>query len=444
MNPLIRRLNAEFAEHAEKSSVISSLRSLRSLRSTWWAGRRIIIAAVLVGGSVALDIQRGEAHKAITSKYTYNDDVFPIFRDRCSRCHVPGGVAPMSLMTYDEAFPWAESIRAELVASHMPPWNAEEGFGELKRAHTLSSKELDIIMTWASGGNPRGSLDQKLPEVTLKNEWAMGAPDLALRLPSEFTVAADKMEDTQEFTLATGLAEARWVRAVDLLPGTPSIVRSAVVYLKGASAPATASPVPDHVLARWVPGQDAEPIDNGAAFRLPAGAEIVARIHYKKTWQFEGKPLTDRSTVGVYFAQRRDARELLTVPITSPALPGADATNRTVTFSQAIDEDMQALALSPEQVPPNITLQVEAVKPDGSRSPIIRLNTRPDWERRYWFERPLTLPRGTRVEVTAHLEDPDILSAAFSAAAPPRTTAPVSKVRLALNVVPARSKPAAP
>ena len=111
----------------------------------------------------------------------------------------------------------------------MPPWNAEDGFGELKRAHTLTSKELDIIMTWASGGNPRGSLDQKLPEVTLKNEWTMGAPDLALKLPSEFTVAADKMEDTQEFTLATGLTEARWVRAVDLLPGTPSIVRSAVI-----------------------------------------------------------------------------------------------------------------------------------------------------------------------------------------------------------------------
>ena len=105
---------------------------------------------------------------------------------------------------------------------------------------------------------------------------------------------------------------------------------------------------------------------------------------------------------------------------------------------------MQALALSPEQVPPNITLQVEAVRPDGSRSPMIRLNTRPDWERRYWFERPLALPRGTRVEVTAHLQDPDMLSAVFSSAAAPRTTAPESTVRLALHVLPARSKPTAP
>jgi mono/diheme cytochrome c family protein len=404
---------------------------------------RLVAAGALVAAAVALDTERGEAHKAITSKYTYNDDVFPIFRERCARCHVPGGVAPMSLMTYDEAFPWAESIRAELVAAHMPPWNAEDGFGELKRAHTLTSKELDVIMTWASGGNPRGALDQKLPEVTLKNEWTMGAPDLALKLPSEVTVGADKMEETQEFTLPTGLTEARWVRAVDLLPGTPSIVRSAVVSLKGSAAATGSSPAPDRVLARWVPGHEAEPIE-GAAFRLPAGAELVARIHYKKTWQFEGKPLSDRSTIGVYFAQGRDARELLALSITSPPLPGPEATNRIVTFSQTLNEDVQALALSPDQVPPNITLQVEAVKPDGSRAPMIRLNTRPDWDRRYWFERPLTLPRGTKVEVTARLEDPDVLSAAFSAAAPPKSTASVSTVRLALNVVPAHSKPAAP
>jgi hypothetical protein len=237
------------------------------------------------------------------------------------------------------------------------------------------------------------------------------------------------------------------VRAVDLLPGTPSIVRSAVISIK-TPAEATSPghlPAPERVLARWVPGHDPEPIDNGTAVRLPAGAALVARIHYKKTWQFEGKPLSDRSTVGVYFAQSKDARELLSLPITSAPLPPADALNRTVTFSQTIDEDLQALALAPDQVPPNITLQVEAVRPDGSREPMIRLLTRPDWDRRYWFERPMALPRGTRVEVTANLDDPDILSAAFGSPAPPRAgTTPVSVVRLALNVVPAKSKPIAP
>jgi hypothetical protein len=408
--------------------------------------RAAIVSALVLAG-VAIAMRPASAHKAITSKYTYNDDVFPILRDRCASCHVSGGVAPMSLMTYDDAFPWAESIRAELVAAHMPPWNADEGYGEIKRAHTLSPKELDVILTWATGGNPRGSLDQKLPEVKLQNDWKLGPPDLTLKIPTEFTLAADKMEDTQEFTLPAGTAETRWVRAVDLLPGTPSIVRSATIVVKNDGAqPAAATPSPEHVLALWLPGQDLPPHD-GVAFRLPAGAQIGVRIHYKKTWQFEGKAVTDRSSVGVYFAKSGAAggeQELLSLPIDSPAA-GAGGAAQTVRFSRTLGDDVQALALSPDNVPGNISLQVEAVKPDGSHVPMIRLNTRADWDRRYWFEKPMALPRGTRVEVTANLQDPDMLSSAFTstpgaAAAPARAGA----MRLTLNVIPARSKPTAP
>ena len=308
--------------------------------------RNLVISAIVLAG-VALATQPAGAHKAITSKYTYNDDVFPIFRDRCASCHVPGGIAPMSLMTYDDAFPWAESIRAELVAAHMPPWNADEGYGEIKRAHTLSPKELDVILTWATGGNPRGALDRKLPKVELKNDWKLGAPDLSLKMPADFTLAADKMEDSQEFTLPSGTTEARWVRAVDLLPGTPSIVRSATIFVKNASGQAAAAaPVPEHVLALWLPGQEASP-KRRRGVQLAAGAEIGLRVHYKKTWQFEGKPLTDRSTVGIYFAPAGNTQELLSLPIDSPAA-ATGSTGQTVRFSRTLSEDVQALAVSPE------------------------------------------------------------------------------------------------
>ena len=407
---------------------------------------RLAIVTAAVAAACALSIVPGEAHKAITSKYTYNDDVFPILRDRCARCHVAGGVAPMSLMTYDEAFPWAESIRAELVANHMPPWNAEEGFGAFKQAHTLSPRELDIILTWATGGNPRGQLDQKLPAVALKNDWTMGAPDLVLPLPSGFEVAADKMEDWHEFIVPVTTTEARWIRAVDLLPGTPSIVRSAVISVKALQPPEVASPAsgaspsPEHVLARWLPGQDPEPAGT-AAIRLPASAQLSVRIHYKKTWQFEGKPLTDRSTLGVYFAKDNTAQELLTFALASPSAPAKDA--KDVTFSRTLNDDVQAVAVSPDEVPPNISLQMVAIRPDGSRAPMIRLNTRPDWSRRYWFEQPLSFPRGTRIEVTAKLDDPDILSAAFGGPPTPSTTAS-GPLRLTLNVVRANARPSAP
>jgi hypothetical protein len=401
---------------------------------------RIAIACAAVAVALAIGSRHGEAHKAITSKYTFNDDVFPILRDRCSKCHVEHGVAPMSLMTYKDAYPWAEAIRAELISGHMPPWNADEGFGSLKRAHTLTARELDVVLTWATGGNPPGNLDQTLPPVGLKNEWPMGAPDLALKLPADFTVPTDQLEVTQEFTLPTGSSSAHWVRAVDLLPGNPSVVRSAVVFVKGGETPGPAGPAPERVLALWLPGQDPEPLEGRVAFRLPAGAELVVRIHYKKTWQFEGQALTDRSTVGVYFAQDQEAQELLTLPVASTQ---AGANDRTITFSRTIDEDVQALALRPDQIPPNIVVQVQAVLPDGSHTEMIRWNSRPDWGRRYWFDKPIALPRGSRIDVVANLDNPDILSEAFAPPdARPREAPP--PLRLALNVIPAKSKPTAP
>jgi hypothetical protein len=374
------------------------------------------------------------------SRRTYNDDVFPIFRDKCSRCHVDGGVAPMSLMTYNEAFPWAESIRVELIAAHMPPWNAQAGFGAFKHTKLLSARELDTVLTWATGGNPPGQLGQHVPKVTLKNDWTIGPPDLKLVLP-EFTVAADQMEQTQEFTVATGVHEVRWVRAVDLLPGTPSLVRSAMIAIKGEAGALFS---PEQVLARWLPGQDLESVDHdGVAFQLPANTELTVRVHYKKTWQFEGKSLKDASTVGIYFAPEKSVQNLLVLPIATPT--SAVPSGQKLTFTQAIDRDVQALALSPDQVPPNITLTASAILPNGTRTPLIRMKTRVDWTRRYWFEKPITVPRGTNIEVVADLEDPDLLSsAAFGGFTAPKPPAHPLEMRLSLDVIPLPSKPTAP
>jgi len=392
--------------------------------------RRTLALSALVLAGIALMIRPGEAHKAITSKYTYNDDVFPILRERCASCHVSGGIAPMSLMTYDDAFPWAESIRAELVAAHMPPAAADEGFGEVAHARALTAKEVDVILTWASGGNPRGAIDQKLPPVQLQNEWVLGKPDVALPLPSEFTLAADKMEETREVTIPSGLTQARWVRAIDLLPGNPAIVRSAVIALKGT---------PERILARWLPGQEAPPNER-AALRVPAGAELVVRIKYKKTWSYEGKAMADRSTVGLYFAPDADARELTTVTMPAKAVPAA---GQAFAYDRALDGDVQLVAIDAAETPDDVTIQIEAVRPDGARTPLVRFVSRTDWARRYWLATPLALPRGTKIEVKGTVEDPELTSAAFGGPTAPRERK-VSEIKLALDVVAAGSKPAAP
>jgi hypothetical protein len=226
----------------------------------------------------------GQAHKAITSKYTFNDDVFTLFNDRCGRCHVDGGVAPMSLLTYDDAAPWAESLRLELLSEDAPkPWHR----------FALSAREFDMILVWANGGSPRGDAAKTPPAVTLKNEWAAGEPGLALRMPAPFTLPGPSNEATHEVTLDAGKAAGKSLTAVDLLPGLPAIVRIADLSLRLPNG--TTQP-----LGTWIPGQS-QAMALKAPVPIPAGAAIVARIGYARTWKYEGQELSDTSTVGLYF-----------------------------------------------------------------------------------------------------------------------------------------------
>ena len=276
---------------------------------TRWA--HVIVPAATVIAVLFLAQSLGEAHKPITSPYTYNEDVFPILRDRCGRCHVPGGVAPMSLMTYKDAFPWGESIRTELVAGHMPPGRTELAAGTFRNGHELSARDLNILMVWVTGGNPMGNDDRAPAAVSLQNSWPLGTPDLVVPMPSAFTIGADKTEEIHEVTLQTQTTEPRLLRAVDLLPGTAAIVRSATISVK-APAPADGvdangalhvgrvlsglaenAIVAERVLAVWVPGETLGARDGDPAFELPAHAELILRIHYKKTWEVR-TPRDDR------------------------------------------------------------------------------------------------------------------------------------------------------
>ena len=179
-----------------QSAVSGSSRSSQGTRDDMQRRRRGILLVAAVAGAVGLSVERGETHKPITSKYTYNDDVFPILRDHCGRCHVADGVAPMSLMTYADAFPWGEAVRAEMIAGHMPPWHAEDGLVRFKNAPAITAAEIDKILVWVSGGNPQGNPENVPPPVALHHDWPMGKPDLVLQLP-EAALAADTSELTQ-------------------------------------------------------------------------------------------------------------------------------------------------------------------------------------------------------------------------------------------------------
>jgi hypothetical protein len=390
---------------------------------------------------VALASTRGAAHKPITSPYTYNEDVFPILRDRCGRCHVSGGVAPMSLMTYKDAFPWGESIRTELIAGHMPPGRTDQAAGTFRNPHELTARELNVLMVWVTGGNPMGNGERPPPAVSLQNSWPLGTPDLVVPMPSTFNIAADKTEETQEFVLQTHTTGPRWVRAVDLLPGTPAIVRSATISVKAPAGPGTSvgetSSTPpegaiavERLLAVWLPGDQPVALESGAAFELPAGAELVLRVHYKKTWENERAAMNDRSSVGLYFAPAAGTT-LRALTITPPD-EAVRASGSSISFSRTVADDLEVVALYPDSSLVDVSVDMHAERPDGTRIELIRFRPQRDWRKRYWFAKPVALARGSRITVDATFSDVLL---------PPGAAPVVSKrpdastLRLTLNVV---------
>ena len=260
---------------------------------------RVLTCATVAAATAALVLTSTsttvDAHKAKTSPFSYNVDIFPLLRDNCGRCHVEGGPAPMSLMTYDKdggATAWAESIREMLLAGAMPPWYADPTGPAVRNNHALTPRELDKIITWATGGTPHGDLSMKLPDVKPRKDWAGGKPDAELPMPQAYTVAPGVMQASNEITIPTTFTDAKWVKAVDLMPGVTSMVRRAYISIEGGP-----------ILQVWEPGDDVVDPPSGAAFKLPAGAKIHLKVDYKKSWQDEQKALADKSIVGLYFTE---------------------------------------------------------------------------------------------------------------------------------------------
>jgi hypothetical protein len=262
--------------------------------------RRAAAMAILLLPLLLVLTLPGIAHKGATAKFTYNADVHSIFLNRCSRCHIEGGVGPMSLLKYEEAFPWAESLRTELLSAYGELSSEARAKVDLhdfvKAAHRqITARELDIVLDWATGGTPEGDKAQTPPETTLRIEWAGGPPDLIAKMPDRYHMNVTAMEATYEAAMPIQTPSPVTVARIDLLPGNPAIVRSAVLSLRLLDGTT-------QLIATWVPRQVPGPIAIKPHVRIDSGAHIVARIHYKKTWKYEGQPMSDLSLVGLYFA----------------------------------------------------------------------------------------------------------------------------------------------
>ena len=366
----------------------------------------LCLAAV---GLVALLGVAARGHTPIASRFTYNEHIFPIFERQCGSCHVEGGIGPMSLLTYREAFPWTQSIREEILGLRMPPWKAEDGFGSFSNGHVLPAHEMDMLLEWSAGGYPQGPRDQTPPPVEPVADWTLGEPTAVFSMPEPFVLDAGTSEAVRYFVMPTDLGGDRWISAVDVLPESRAVVRHVSVYVD-AGGRARAADAADEgpgfaagfkgaePVAVWWPGQQTAKL-NGLGYPLPAGADLVARILYKKTWITEGQAFSDRTRLGLHLAAG-DVEAIGHTAVETTLEPAGGE----IAFRHVFDDAVTLLALLPEVAVGSRELRVEGVLPDGSTQPLLLIREPdPAWPTRYWLEDPLDLPAGGALQITAAL-----------------------------------------
>lgn len=331
----------------------------------------------------------------VSSSVTFNREVIRIFERKCLPCHAPGAIA-VSLATYREARPWARAIREELIEQRMPPWRAAPGYGAFGNDIGLTARELTMILTWTDGGAPRGD-DRDLPPRAPDRNAARMQPDQRLELPAQHIPAGEE-HVVRRVTIDAGAAADRWVRRIEIVPGNRRVMRAAFVSMVPQGARSAAQ-----WIGGWTPWLPAIEPPEGAAFLLPAGARLVAELHYRG----RDTGLEDRSSIAVFFAPDDRPVASQIVVETAPA-PSTDRSLRRRGQS-SLREDTIAWAIfpqlsaGPQTGPAGATsVEVTARKPDGTIQVLLWLpERRHDWPTPYILQAPVLLPAGTILTVTA-------------------------------------------
>ena len=306
-----------------------------------------LLVAVLAVGVAAVASDRSSA-------VTFSKDVLPILQKNCQSCHRPGQVAPMSLVTYQEARPWAKAMKAAVAMRKMPPWFADPKYGHFDNDRSLKQSDIDTLARWADTGAAEGDpKDAPAPVQWPKGGWGI-QPEVVMDLPAH-DVPAKGVLEWELIAFPAPFKDDTWVTSMEILPGDPSVVhhicfsfekhQSATVYNQyewvqvprdetGNPTPGNSgfAELPNMTIATraagstevnfrhghptlkqnldfcYLPGttyDDYRPWNAGRF--VPAGSDIVVSLHYTSN----GKAVVDQTKIGFTVAKTPPPKKFL-------------------------------------------------------------------------------------------------------------------------------------
>ncbi len=353
---------------------------------------------------------------AVPAKPTFSKDIVPIFQEKCQECHHTGSMAPMSLVSYDETRPWAKSIKQRVATHQMPPWHIDKtvGISHFINDRSLSDDQIETIVRWVDNGSPLGDVKDAPPARIFSddNGWKLaaqyGQPDMVIK-SEDYTMPAHGQDAWFKPETDIKLTEARWVRAVEMRPGTMKgrrIMHHVLANLV-QNEPDEMAQGPG-LLMEWAVGKNYDTYRPNSGKLLLPGSKIRWELHIHAV----GEEIRDHAELAVYLypkGQEPKNRVRLQSFWAFPLFGSAGLDIPPNTQSSTIGYHVLPQPARLENFQPHMHLrgkamEMEALLPDGSSQVLSYVNNfNFNWMNNYIYadDAAPVLPKGTIIKITA-------------------------------------------
>lgn len=332
---------------------------------------------------------------------SFQDEIVPILKRRCTTCHIEDGLAPWAMISHRMIQGWSPMIREVLVTHRMPPGQIDMLEGEWDNVHQITDDELITLVHWIdSGARREGDVDPLTEQVSVDDSWKLGEPDLIIDVPAE-TIPATGMVDFKIKRADLALEADQWISAVAYNVGDRAVLHSLLVFAVDPSIgekdfAGLIDPSNAEFISLYVPPSTEEAFAADSGFLLRQDRDLSFKLRYVTG----GRETVDNTRIGLYFrdsAPDYAVRNVITLNAGFSIAPGEDNhVERAQTEPFARDVFVESFA--PQTHTRGKSMSISAQFPDGSEKRLINVaNYNFNWQMNYKLRERLRLPAGSRL-----------------------------------------------